>query len=308
MNKKIKYGVVGAGHLGRFHIQQILNCKDVQLVGLYDSLNSTATRVGKEFKISVYNSLTKLLQCVDAVSICTPASHHYSVACLALENNCHVFVEKPIASNYKDACSLVDLNKKYKKKFQVGHIERFNSAFTKFLTFKPSPVFVESHRLTPFGDRGLDVAVVLDLMIHDIDLILSFVQSPIVNISSSGASVLSSFIDLANARIEFENGCVANITASRISNKQMRKMRIFEKNSYSVLDFQNQSLDRWHIKNQKTFNQSFVNEKPINALYEELKSFIRCIKNNTPVVVSAQNAAKALKVALKIQKTIEKNI
>jgi len=308
MNKKIKYGIIGAGHLGGFHVQQLLNIKHVEVVGVYDLIYSKSKTISKKFNINCFKKLSSLLDVCDAISICTPASHHYIVADLALKNNCHLFIEKPITNNYKDACKIISLNKQYNKKIQIGHIERFNSAFINFLKFKPVPVFIESHRLSLFGKRGLDVDVVLDLMIHDLDLILSFVDSPVVNIYSSGTSVVSDFIDLANVRLEFKNNCVANITASRISNKQMRKMRVFEKNTYNVLDFQEQSLSRWTMKNKKNIQRAGKNIKPVNALYEELKSFILCIKNNSSVLVSPKQATRALKIAIEIQKSIEKKI
>ena len=297
MNKKIQYGIIGAGHQGHFHAQQILNLKNVSLVGIYDIDVSKANELVKKYNIKKFDDLLDLLAKCEAVSICTPASTHYEVAVIALNNNCHLFIEKPITHNYDDACKINNLNKKLNKKIQVGHIERFNSAYKEFAYTNPKPLFIESHRLSPFGERGLDVPVVLDLMIHDIDLILSCVNSNVIDVHASGASVVSGLFDLANARIEFENGCVANITASRISNKQMRQMRVFEKNAYSVLDFQNQTFKKWVVKNKKNIQESVGLSRPVNALYEELKSFTESITSGLRVTVSDLDGYKALSVA-----------
>ena len=304
--KKINYGIIGAGHLGTYHVQQLSKIDSINLVGVYDVVRKNAKTLSQKFHIKPYDDLCGLLDLCDAISITTPASCHFEIAVEALKKNCHLFIEKPITNSFEDSKKLITLNERLKKIIQVGHIERFNSAFVGFLKTKPNPLFIESHRLSPYGERGLDVAVVLDLMIHDIDLILSCVDSDVLSINASGACVVSDLFDLANARIEFQNGCVANITASRISTKQMRQMRIFEKNSYSVLDFQNQSYNRWIMKDRKNIKQKTCSLEPVNALYEELKSFVGCITDNLNVVVNEIEASKALELAIKIQKYIEK--
>jgi predicted dehydrogenase len=305
MNKKINYCVIGAGHLGTYHVQQLQNLKDVNLIGVYDIVHSKAKALSKNFNINCFKRLEDALDQSDAVSICAPASNHFSVAQNALRNGCHLFIEKPITDSLKDAEKIIKLNSAAKKTIQIGHIERFNPAFIEFIKSGPKPLFIESHRLSPYNVRGLDVPVILDLMIHDIELILSFINSDIKSIHASGARVVSGDIDLANARILFNNGCVANLTSSRISNKQMRQMRIFENKTYSVLDFQTHSLNKWVIEKNKNIQESSFSSQSTNPLYEELKSFINCLKNDKAVVVGADPATKALEIAIKIQKIIE---
>ncbi|SVE13524.1 uncharacterized protein METZ01_LOCUS466378, partial [marine metagenome] len=225
--------------------------RTAKLVGIYDIIESQSLNLSKKYKTQQYLSLDKLIKVCDAVSIATPATNHFEVAKIALENNCHLFVEKPFTKTIREAQKLIALKDKKKLKIQVGHIERFNPAFIQLMENKSNPEFIESHRLSLYNPRGTDVDVILDLMVHDIDLILKLVPSKIKNIYASGKAVLTDSVDLANSRIEFENGCTVNLTASRISLKQMRQMRIFEKRSYSLIDFNVPSLNTWKINKNK---------------------------------------------------------
>ena len=307
MNKKIKYGVVGAGYLGNYHTEQISKIVSVDVVGVFDIANNKSLKLSEKFNVKCFDGLESLLLSCDAVSICTPASNHYDVVSLALKNNCHVFIEKPITSNLADAKNIIKTNSKINKIVQVGHIERFNGAFTSYLSKTKNPLFIESHRLSPYNVRGLDVPVVLDLMIHDIDLVLCLVKDEVSSIHASGSSIVSEFVDLCNARIKFKNGCVANLTASRVSTKQMRKMRVFEKNTYSALDFQKQECLSWQINSDATICEVPMTNKPVNALYEELKSFIKSITLGIRPQINEIDGYNALNIAIKIQELIEKN-
>jgi len=319
MAKNIKYGFIGVGHLGNYHIQQIQKIKHVEIVGCYDSNGNHCQSVADNYKIIPFNDVQELLELCDAVSVATPASHHFNVTKNALESNCHVFIEKPIAHDIKQAEQLHLLSKKYDKLIQVGHIERFNPVYKYFKKTFPSPKFIEAHRLAPFNVRGTDVNVILDLMIHDIDLVLSLLKkTKIKNIDANGVNILSDSTDLANARIEFENNLIVNLTASRISSKKMRKMRIFESDKYSSLNFDAFTVDTYSFKKHK----DLINEKILfefenkavslesaqleanNALYEELDAFINSIFYSTKVVVGASEAILALEVALQIEKKI----
>ena len=305
MNKKIKHGIIGAGYLGSYHAEQIKKIKNVSFVGIFDLIKSKAQNIVSSRGGAAYNRLEDLLDCCDSVSVCTPASNHFDVAKLALQKGCHLFIEKPVSNTLSSAKKLIKINSSAKKIIQVGHIERYNPGFVAFVQKKPSPLFIESHRLSKYNVRGLDVPVVLDLMIHDIDLILSIISSKIKSIDASGASVVSSGIDLANARIRFENNVVANLTASRISNKQLRQMRVFEKKLYSVIDFEGQSLNCWAIKKNQNVHKAQYSKKPVNALYLELKDFVDCLITKRQPLVSLRDGTRALEVATKIQKIIE---
>ena len=304
MTNKLKYGIIGAGHLGNYHAQQLNNINGVKLIGVFDLEQEKAEEFSKIYSIKHYAALKNLLTACDAVSITAPASAHFESARLALLAGCHVFVEKPFTHKIDEAKKLIALNNKQGLKVQVGHIERFNAAFANYINNVPRPVFIESHRLCSYNDRGLDVDVILDLMIHDIDLILRLNNFPVKSIVASGASILTSSLDMATARIEFVNKVAANITASRISLKQMRQMRVFEKNSYSIMDFQKQSVQKWSI-NKKILIEEKVSTKKNNPLYEELKLFINSIQNDLPVVVTSKDALNALEVACQIQQIIE---
>jgi len=305
MFKKLKYGIIGAGHLGNYHAMQINEIDTAILAGIYDIVGSNSLNLSKKYKTQQYLSLDKLIKDCDAVSIATPATNHFEVAKIALENNCHLFVEKPFTKTISEAQKLITLKNKKNLKIQVGHIERFNPAFIQLMNNKSNPEFIESHRLSLYNPRGTDVDVILDLMVHDIDLILKLVPSKIKNIYASGKAVLTDSVDLANSRIEFENGCTVNLTASRISLKQMRQMRIFEKRSYSLIDFNVPSLNTWKINKNKKLEEIKYKINSTNALYEELFCFVNSIQSDEKILVPAEEALLTLEIADKIQKIIE---
>lgn len=311
-------GVIGCGHLGKFHIKQLSESKSFQLTGIYDKNLDIAKLVSKEFACDFFDNPNKLISKSDIVCIVTPTPFHFEYAKKCIESDVHIFIEKPVCNSLNDSKELIRLNKKRNLKIQVGHIERFNPAFTAIQNKINNPMFIESHRLAKFNPRGTDVSVVLDLMIHDIDIILSSVDSEIKKISSSGVSVISSSPDIANARIEFKNGCVANLTASRVSVKNMRKTRFFQTGKYISIDFLNKSSEIIEIDNvsneiplmkldlddgtTKNIFFSKPNIKENNAILEELNSFADSITNDTRPVVDLVDGHKALSVASEIIK------
>jgi len=322
--KKINYGVIGVGHIGKYHIQQIQNIKKVNLVGVFDINLPLGKSVAKEFNTTAFVKLIDLLVECDAVSISTPAFSHYEIARASLMNTCHVFLEKPITTSVDHAKKLILLSEEKKLLIQVGHIERFNPALVDFVQknsfFQPS--FIEAHRLAPFNIRGIDTDVILDLMIHDIDLILNLVQFPVLSVEASGVSVLSETLDLVNARITFQNQCVANLTASRISDKPLRKLRLFKEKEYVSIDLQNHAYSQYKVENQKNkavkkssvfeLNNNVVTlqkyqAKKTNALYEELLSFINSIQTSQKISVTANDGKNAIEVALLIKDKIYEN-
>ncbi len=233
----LKAGVLGAGHLGKIHLRLLNESEKYELVGFYDPIKENAEKVAKEFGYKAFNSVEELIDAVDVVDIVTPTLSHFDCAKEAIEKSKHIFIEKPITKTVEEAETIVELAKQYTVKGQVGHVERFNPAFTAVKDTIKNPMFIETHRLAEFNPRGTDVPVVLDLMIHDIDAVLSVVNSKVKNVKASGVSIISETPDIANARIEFENGCVANLTASRISLKNMRKSRFFQRDAYISVDF-----------------------------------------------------------------------
>ena len=305
MSKPIKYGIIGAGHLGNYHAQQLKKISCVKLIGVFDLDLKKSSLFSKSYKIKYFKSLGNLLNECDAVSITSPATAHHKNAIEGLNSRCHLFIEKPFTKNITEARAIISLEKKLDLKIQVGHIERFNAAFTGYMQHKKNPVFIESHRLCAYNERGLDVDVILDLMIHDIDLILTINPYKIKSIHASGSKILTESLDMVNARIEFINNVTANLTASRISLKQMRQMRIFEKASYHVLDFQTQSLNSWCVNN-SSLQEKKITTVPTNALFDELLMFVDCINNNSKTKVGTKEGFQALKIASSIQKTIEK--
>ncbi len=300
----LKIGVLGAGHLGKIHIKCIKEIKDYEFIGFFDPDNEISEAVEKEFAIKKFNSVEYLIEAVDAVDIVTPTVSHYQCASVALRKSKHVFIEKPLTTSLNEAKSLIDLAKEANVKVQVGHVERFNPAFLAALPYFNNPMFIETHRLAEFNPRGTDVPVILDLMIHDIDIILSVIKSNIKKISASGVAVVSDTPDIANARIEFDNGCVANLTASRISLKNMRKSRFFQRDAYISVDFLKKQSEIVRMANvegetnplsividlgeNKGKKQIFFEKpeiKPINAIKTELETFYDAIINNsTPPV------------------------
>ena len=316
----LNIAVIGAGHLGEFHIKLLKSSKLFNLIGFFDPNKSRVKEIIDKYNINFFE-IDKISSLVDAVIISTPTSFHYETAVKFLNNKKHVFVEKPITSTIEQANKLIEIKKNNKLIGQVGHVERFNSAF---LNIKNAlnPMFIESHRLSSYPSRGTDVSVVLDLMIHDIDIVLSLVDSKITKISANGTKIISSSPDIANARIEFENGCVANLTSSRLSLKKMRKMRVFQTDSYISLDFDSGSSEIIKIKNFDGKNnyamtihdsegvekeiqiENITNEK-INSIEEEHKNFYYSIINKEDPIVSFEKGRNALKLAIEILKIIE---
>ena len=235
-NKKIKFGVVGVGYLGKHHVKHLSQFDFVDLIGIYDLNQKLMAEIAETYAVPYSKSLNSLLQQADAVSIVTPTNYHFEITNQALKHDCHVFIEKPITDSIELADQMLALLIKKKKVGHVGHIERFNPAFKAFMKQKPNPLFLECHRLTKINNRSMDISVVLDLMIHDIDLVIQIINAPIKEIIADGISVLSNNIDLANVKLMFENGAVANLTASRISSKDMRKIRVFENKKYTSVD------------------------------------------------------------------------
>ena len=319
----IKIGVIGVGHLGHFHLKQLKGIPNVSISGLYDSNPKRADEMSLLHNVHSYSSLDEILDKSDAVSIVTPTSKHYSVADKALNKDCNLFIEKPITDNIDHAGLLLNKAKKLKKIIQVGHIERFNPAFNLLKNTDIQPRFIEAHRLAEFNPRGNDVPVILDLMIHDLDIILSLIKSEIKNIHANGVKIVSPTVDIANARIEFNNGCVANLTASRISQKSMRKMRLFQEKDYITIDFQEGILEEYKVcdnppipgKGYQVVELNGKEKKYIlyrkpsipkhNALKEELIHFVDSIQNVKQPETDGISATEALSLALEIQKIID---
>ena len=318
----IQIGVIGVGHLGNFHVKRLREISGTLISGIYDNNPMRADEISNQYDVKSFSSLEKLLEISDAVSIVTPTPYHFEIANLALDKDCHLFIEKPITDNIEHAGLLLNKAEKLNKIIQVGHIERFNPAFTVLKNLHIQPLFIEAHRLAEFNPRGNDVPVILDLMIHDLDIILSLVASEIKDIRANGVKVVSSSIDIANARIEFENGCIANVTASRISQKIMRKMRLFQNEEYITIDFQNGVLEEYKIcanppesnETEKVVELGGSEKKYVlyrkpqvpkqDALKEELTHFTNSITNAQKPETDGESAAKALALALEIQKII----
>jgi len=317
----LKIGVVGAGHLGKIHIKQIKEIPAYQLVGFYDSDATVCAAVEAELQVKAYPSLNELIHDVDVVDVVVPTIYHYDCVTAALKKSKHVFVEKPLAGKPSEAKRLVALASEANVKTQVGHVERFNPAFLAVKNMCDNPMFIEAHRLAQFNPRGTDVSVILDLMIHDIDIVLSLVKSGVKRISASGVPIVSATPDIANARIEFDNGCVANLTASRISLKKMRKIRMFQKDAYISVDMLTHKAEVVRIKDavegqendpssliidfgkDRKKKQIYLDAPQVaanNAIKMELSTFADAIINNHSTVVTIEDGAKALEVAYKI--------
>ena len=323
--EKLSIGVIGVGHLGKLHSKMFNEISNCNFVGVFDSNQDQAKSVADEFGVKSFESIDELLSNVKAVSVAATTTAHYEVAKKCFEKNIHVFVEKPITAAIEEGEELVKLAKEKNLKFQVGHIERFNPGLLSLESFISDPMFIQSDRLAQFNPRGTDVAVVLDLMIHDIDIILSFIKSNVKQIDANGVAVVSNHIDIANARIQFENGAVANVTASRISQKKMRKMRLFQKDHYISLDFVTgvsevyrlQPLDEPALPNSISFGEIGVGErkkrliyeqpesKEVNALNYELQLFVDSVLYDKKIIVSGEDGLRALKVAEIIIQKIE---
>lgn len=312
----LKVGVFGTGHLGKFHLNNWKEIKDAEIIGFYDPDDATAAEVKNLYKIKRYHSPEALMNDIDAADIVAPTTHHFELCELAIRRGKHVFVEKPLANTISEGKEIVKMAREADVKVQVGHVERFNPAFLSVKDRKLNPLFVEVHRLAQFDARGTEVSVILDLMIHDIDIILSIVKSDVKHISASGVAVLTDTPDIANVRIEFYNGCVANLTSSRISMKKMRKMRIFQKDAYIGIDFLNKKTEVIQLKEgeengslpieidtpqgKKTILVSSPIIPSTNAIKDELSSFTDAILNNRPVAVNEIDGFAAMEVAHQI--------
>lgn len=325
--KKLKIGIIGTGYLGNLHTKLLKEVMRAELVGVFDKDIEVAKEAAEKYNVKAFDSLEDLLNEADAVSIVASTSAHYTLAKEALESGKHVFVEKPITSEIHEAKEIVQLAEKNNLKLQVGHVERFNAALLSLDKYNLDPKFIQTDRLAQFNPRGTDVAVVLDLMIHDIDIILSLIKSKVKNVHASGVAVVSDNLDIANARIEFENGAVANVTASRISQKKMRKMRIFQKDAYISLDFISGvsevyrliSPDDRSVEHFLSFGEIGVGEKrkavvyeqpehkEVNALKHELELFVDAVLDNVTPVVSGKDGLRALRIAEEIIQKIEES-
>ncbi len=310
----IKCAVIGVGYLGRFHAQKLEQLEDSKLVAVCDVDKTVCDKASKEFNVPGYYDYHELFGQVDAVCIAATTCAHYEIAKNCLSAGIHVLIEKPITETVTQAKELIELAEKHRVKLQVGHLERFNSARLALDEYLEKPLFIESNRLAPFNPRGADVNVVLDLMIHDIDIIQSIVKSPIKSLDAQGAPVLSPSIDIANARITFENNCIANVTASRVSFKTERKTRIFQKNSYISIDYQEKQLAVFTKGDGEMFpgipdvkRHQSVFEKG-DALLEEIKAFVTCIVNDTKPLVTGEEGQSALSVAHQISSLIHHNL
>lgn len=314
----LKVGVLGAGHLGKIHLRLLNQSEKYELVGFYDAFEENANKVAAEFGYKKFDSIAELIAAVDVVDIVTPTMQHFECAKQVIEAGKHIFIEKPISNTVAEAEEIIALAKKHNVKGQVGHVERFNPAFTAVKDKINNPMFIETHRLAEFNPRGTDVPVVLDLMIHDIDAILSVVKSKVKSVNASGVAVISDSPDISNARIEFENGCVANITSSRISMKNMRKSRFFQKDAYISVDYLDKVCEVVRMKDAPEvpgdFDMILQNAEGVkkqiyfdnpqvdanNAILDELETFADAINNNTTPIVTLEDGTEALRVAYQI--------
>lgn len=320
----LKIGVFGVGHLGKFHLNNWKEISGVEIVGFYDPHDDTAKEVAEKYQLPRFLDADALMDACDAIDVVAPTTYHFEWCERAIKKGKHVFVEKPLANTMEEARQLVKLAAESGIKFQVGHVERFNPAFLAVKDMELNPMFIEVHRLAQFNPRGTEVSVILDLMIHDIDIILSIVKSDVKSISASGVGVMTETPDIANVRIEFHNGCVANLTSSRISMKKMRKIRLFQKDSYIGIDFLNKKTEIIKLKEPGDTNVfAFDIETPagkktiamanpivpeVNAIKMELEEFKNAILNNTKTVVSEMDGLMAMDVAHQILERIGSNI
>lgn len=317
----LKIGVIGAGHLGKIHLRILQSSDFVELIGFFDQSEEIRNTIKEEMDMIPFDSIESLIEACDLVDIVTPTIAHFDCAAIAVRSFKHVFIEKPITNTLEEAKALISLSEEAKVKVQIGHVERFNPAFMASVKHLQNPMFIETHRLAQFNPRGTDVSVVLDLMIHDLDIVLSVVDSEIKSINASGVSVLSDTPDIANARIEFDNGCVANLTASRISMKNMRKSRFFQQDAYVSVDFlekKNEVIKMHDVTEEDPFAVTIdLGEKgkkqidilsediePNNAIEDELRSFVNAIENDLTPSVSIYAGYKALQAAHEIMKKL----
>ncbi len=325
MQNKIKVGLIGAGHLGRYHISHLSKHSDIDFVGFFDTDQENAKQVASKFSVKSFEGFNQLIDSVDAVHIVTPTNTHYEIAKKCLNKNKDVFIEKPITKNTKEACDIIDIAEKNNRIIQVGHIERFNPAINRLKTVFAQPHYIEIERLAPFQSRGTEVPVVLDLMVHDIDLILSIVDSDIVDVHASGASMMSDTVDLAHAHIKFENGVVANLKSSRIAQNYVRKIRTYEKNLYTITDLMIPQIEVYGLEKTAVFSDQCIEQsvetavgtknlfyekiipKKEDALLKEIDNFVVSIKDRQPPIVDGNQGLRALEIALQVEQKIIKN-
>lgn len=319
----LKAGLVGAGHLGKIHLKLLQQSDKYNLIGFYDTDEETGKKLEKEFGYKFFTNFDELLHQIDLLDIVTPTFAHFEYAKKAIQAGKHFFIEKPIAGTLQEADEIIRLSQEHNVQGQVGHVERFNPAFTAAKPYIVNPMFLEIHRLAEFNPRGTDVPVVLDLMIHDLDIVLSIVESKVKEIHASGVVVVSNTPDIANARIEFENGCVANVTTSRISMKNMRKSRFFQKDAYISIDFLEKKSEIIRIKevpekiqpfdmiieNAEGEKKQIIFQYPEiesnNSILDELESLADSIENKQPIKVTLMQGREALRVALEVMRQIE---
>lgn len=323
---RYKIGIIGVGKLGAYHCNVINRLEQVTFSGVFDSDKDRKKEIASKYNCIAYDTVENLIENVDIVGVIVPTQYHYEVVKKVIASGKPVFVEKPLTSTIEQAQEIVNFVSANKVAAQVGHIERYNPAIRALENYNLTPMFIESHRLSPFDPRGTDVAVILDLMIHDIDIILSIVKSKIKDVYANGVAIVSDEVDIANARLQFENGCVANVTASRISQKKMRKMRLFQKDAYISIDFLLRLTEVFRLgeKDEKPLNavnlghidkgkhkRNIIYEKPIipeeDAMTQEWIDFLNAIENNKKPTVSVEDGLEALKVALLIREKIEKS-
>jgi predicted dehydrogenase len=316
----LKVGVFGVGHLGKFHLNNWKEVEGIKLVGFFDPNNENAKIATEQYGIKRFMDEDKLMDACDIIDVITPTDHHFSICMQAIRKGKHVFVEKPLAHTIQEGRDLVKMVREANVKMQVGHVERFNPAYLSIKELNLNPMFIEVHRLAQFNPRGTEVSVILDLMIHDIDIILNLVKSDVKHIFASGVAVMTETPDIANVRIEFNNGCVANLTSSRISMKKMRKMRLFQKDAYIGIDFLEKKTEIIKLKQpedsnvfsfdietqngKKTLAIANPSIQPLNSIKLELESFVDAILNNKPTVVSEIDGFLAMEVAHKILEKI----
>lgn len=319
-----KVGVFGVGHLGKFHLNNWKEIPGVEIVGFFDPNDDTAKEVGDKYQLPRFLDPGTLVDASDAIDVVAPTNFHFELCELAIKKGKHVFVEKPLANTMAEARQLVKLAAESGIKFQVGHVERFNPAFLAIKDLSLNPMFIEVHRLAQFNPRGTEVSVILDLMIHDIDIILSIVKSDVKSISASGVAVMTETPDIANVRIEFNNGCVANLTSSRISMKKMRKIRLFQKDAYIGIDFLNKKAEIIKLREpgdtgvfsfdietpggKKTIAMASPPVPEVNAIREELMAFKEAVTGNTRTLVTEMDGLMAMDVAHQILEKIGNNI
>ena len=311
-SKKIKLGVIGVGYLGKHHVKHLSQFECVDLVGIYDINKNLMNEVANQYKVPTSPSIDELYQKADAISIVTPTKQHYEIAIKALEHNCHIFIEKPISDSIKSAELILKKKLETNKVVHVGHIERFNPAFKSFMKQNRKPLFLECHRLTKINNRSMDISVVEDLMIHDIDLVLQMVDSPIKKIIADGINVISDNVDLANVKLIFRDSTVANLTASRISNKDMRKIRVFENQKYSSIDLFNKDVIEYSAskdeQNKLIFQNKSLSVDNYDALAKELAHFCDCIMRNDINTKNINNSIEALQIAQQINQIIQDKV